>query len=274
MARTEKEVELGESFAAEYVRAQDPVMLDIERSVCGCDYGGTSWTTREEADRMSELLDLRRDTAYLELGSGSGWPGLYLAGTSGCDATLADLPLEAIRIAARRAVADELPGRVTLAVADGASLPFDRGRFDAIGHSDVLCCLAPKERVLRECHRVVHADGRMVFSVIYVAPGLSGADHARAVDAGPPFIDADREYPELLAGTGWEVIDRYDLSAAYEDTGRRHLREVEDRETALREFWGDAGYEETIDKRNRNLAAVAEGIVRRDLYAVRPSPGP
>jgi len=34
------------------------VMQELERSVLGCDYGGTSWTTRLEADRIARVLEL------------------------------------------------------------------------------------------------------------------------------------------------------------------------------------------------------------------------
>lgn len=49
---------LAEDFARQYERLQNTVFQNMERKVCGCDYGGTSWTTREEADRISELLNL------------------------------------------------------------------------------------------------------------------------------------------------------------------------------------------------------------------------
>lgn len=270
MARSREEQELSERFAGEYLRAQAPVMLDLEQAVCGCDYGGTSWTTRDEADRIGRLLGLCRGTNLLEIGAGSGWPALYLACTSDCNVTLADVPFEAIRIASERVRNERVAGEVDLAVADGASLPFKDGRFDAISHSDVLCCLARKREVLDECRRVIRDDGKMVFSVIYVAPNLSVADHARAVESGPPYIEAECAYPELLAKTGWNIIERFDLSAAYEKTGRCHIREVEARADGLRELLGNADYEDLLVRRNRNVVAVAEGIVQRDLFLVSP----
>ncbi len=270
MARSREEQELSEHFADEYRRAQTPVMLDLERAVCGCDYGGTSWTTREEAEQMGRLLELGEGRKLLEIGAGSGWPALFLAGETGCDATLTDVPFEALRIAADRVASEPLAGDVSLVVADGVALPFKADLFDAISHSDVLCCLAPKRDVLKECRRVIRRGGKMAFSVISIAPGLSSADHGRAVDSAPPYVEAECAYPELLDKTGWKVLDRIDVSAAYEETGRRYIREVQARADALSELLGELELGELLAKRHRNVESVADGIVRRDLFVASP----
>lgn len=269
MARSPEEKELIDHFADEYLRAQTPVILELERAVCGCDYGGTSWTTRAEAEQMGRLLALGEGSKLLEIGAGSGWPALYLAGKTGCDATLADLPHDALRIAADRVTTDPVTGETSFAVADGAALPFRSAHFDAISHSDVLCCLAPKRDVLNECRRVIGHGGKMAFSVISVAPNLSAADHARAVDSGPPYVEAECEYPELLAATGWHVTDQISASADYEETGRRYIREVEARADEMVELLGEAEFEDLLARRHRNVDSVAEGLVRRDLFVAR-----
>ena len=103
-----------------YQLGQSPLMLSIERSVCGCDYGATSWTTQAEAQEMASLLQLERQTMLLDLGSGSGWPALYMAKITGCDVALVDLPVEGLRIARTRAQQDSNSGACWVAVADAA----------------------------------------------------------------------------------------------------------------------------------------------------------
>ena len=102
MSPSPKEQAQTEQFAAIYRRNQLPVMRSVERQVCGCDYGGTSWTTRKEADEIAGLLGLREGVHLLDLGSGSGWPALYWAETTGCNTVLTDLPFDSLRLAARR----------------------------------------------------------------------------------------------------------------------------------------------------------------------------
>jgi ubiquinone/menaquinone biosynthesis C-methylase UbiE len=99
----------------------------------------------------------------LDVGAGSGWPALFLAQTTGCDTTLIDLPLTGLRVAVERAVTDYLAERCRVVVADGAALPFKDGSFDAVSHSDVLCCLPAKLATLQACRPVARAGARWRF---------------------------------------------------------------------------------------------------------------
>ena len=256
-----------ERFTQEYRLGQAEVVRAIERRVCGCDYGGTSWTTRDEALRLGGLLGLAPGRRLLEVGAGSGWPGLYLAATTGCDTVLMDMPIEGLRIAAARAVADGLAETCRVAVADGAALPFETGCFDAILHSDVLCCLAAKLAVLEECRRVLRPGGNMVFTVIFIAQGLASADYARAVDCGPPVVETAMGYPEMLREAGWEITTRADLPADFETSVRRQVGEEEAHGAELRELFGEAEFSDKLARRHRALGAIEQGLIRREMFA-------
>ena len=67
---------------------------------------------------------------------------------------------DAIRIATDRVASGSIDGQISLAVADDVLLPFKATQYDAISHSDVLCCLAPKRGVLKECGRVIRRGGK------------------------------------------------------------------------------------------------------------------
>lgn len=267
MSRTPDEEAMIERFSRQYPLGQAAVMREIERTVCGCDYGGTSWTTRQEAEQIGRLLGLRPGQRLLDLGAGSGWPGLYLASMTGCDIALVDVPLSGLRIAAERAAADRLSGACWVVAADGAGLPFRSGWFDAIGHSDVLCCLEAKLAVLQDCRRVIRAGGRMVFTVISVAPGLATADRKRAVEFGPPFVAARAGYPILLQQAGWTITEQIDATAEYAKSVRAQLRAEEAHADELRELLGAAEFSERLAKRRGTVRAADEGLLRRELFA-------
>lgn len=112
-------------------------MRRAERRVIGSDYGATSYTTKEQADRLAGTLGLEQGRLLLDVGTGAGWPGVYLADSTGCSAVLVDLPFEGLRAAASRLREAAVEG--ALVNADGAALPFKDGMFDAVTSSDVLC---------------------------------------------------------------------------------------------------------------------------------------
>lgn len=259
-----------ERFEELYERAQSPVMLAIERGVCGCDYGGSSWTTVDEAERIMAGLGLRPGMRLLDLGAGSGWPGLYLAKKSGCDVMLVDLPQAGLRIATQRAKRDGTFGQVRATVADAAALPFRDGAFDAISHSDLLCCLRPKEAVLATCRRMIAEGGRMLFTVISVAPGLKGEAYRRAVANGPEFIETENDYPRLLAETGWRITDRQDITEAYATTCRRQFQTDEDHRDGLEGLLGIEAYAERLAGWRAKMSALKDDLLRRELFVAVP----
>ncbi len=268
MPHSRNEQALREEFARDYQLGQSQTMLAIEHAACGCRYGATSWTTRSEADEIGRRLALAPGKRLLEVGAGSGWPGLYLAQTTGCDLALIDVPLEALRIAANRAVTDQIADRCWIALADGAALPFTDNSFDAISHSDVLCCLQAKQSVLKACRQVICPGGKMIFTVISIAPDLSPADTERAIECGPPFVEAPAAYPKMLERSGWTIENYADLTSAYADSARRLLRVEEAHVGELNDLLGESKVAERLAAHRATLRIVEEDLLRRELYAV------
>ena len=126
-------------FQERYGNRPSPTTREIERRVIGGDWGANGFTTMAQADTLADKLDLSAADRLLDLGTGRGWPGLYLATRTGCQVVLADLPLEGLRVAADRATSDGLAARTGVVAAAASGLPFQAGSFDVVIHTDVLC---------------------------------------------------------------------------------------------------------------------------------------
>ncbi|MGB7860261.1 MAG: methyltransferase domain-containing protein [Acidimicrobiia bacterium] len=108
-----------------------------ERRVIGGEYGASGYTTMAQADRLGLELDLGPGRWLLDIGSGPGWPGAYLAKSTGCSVVLTDPTLEGVSLAANRLDSDRLSGHAI--VTQGDMLPFRDGGFDAVTSGDVFC---------------------------------------------------------------------------------------------------------------------------------------
>jgi SAM-dependent methyltransferase len=126
-------------FQDRYRNAPSLLVRQIEQRVIGGDWGANGYTTLAQADTLADKLGLTAADRLLDLGSGRGWPGLYLAARTGCAVVLADLPLEGLRVAANRAASEGLAARAGVVAAAASGLPFRAGSFDVVIHTDVLC---------------------------------------------------------------------------------------------------------------------------------------
>ena len=254
-------------FGRDYEIARSPLMLEIEQRVFCADYGGTSWTTRAQAERVVSRLELSPGLRLLEVGGGAGWPGLFLATRSGCEVVISDLPLEGLRMARERSELDRLAARCSIVAADGAALPFRDRSFDRIHHADVLCCLAPKRDMLRECRRVARSGALMAFSVISLAAAPSDDEGRRLLQlSGPPYPDAGADYALLLRESGWNVIERLDVTAEFARCMGVLLDETRARREALLALLGEQDFAERLQRRESARASVKRGLLKRESF--------
>lgn len=263
--------EQGYDFTADYECSALPAIKALERDVLGSDYGGTSWTTKQQADDALAALDLTPNSRLLEVGSGAGWPSLYLSDRSGCDATLLDMPFIALEHAAQRAAADGIDGQVMLVNGSGVALHFADASFDRLSHSDVLCCLPEKLEMLCECRRVATDDARMHFIVIRPAHGLSEDDHKHALKVGPPFVDVPGGYRPLLDASGWKVLQQIDITQEFGDTIEKLVAGLRANTPVLQEAYGADELRESWLSNEVQLDMVRANKLQRFIYIASPA---
>ncbi len=125
-------------FALAYATQTSHAHRAVQREVFGADTWVRGYTTPAQADLLAQRLDLRPGVRLLDVGAGQGWPSLYLAQKTGCEAVLTDIPEPGLRDALGRAVRLRLAARCSFLMASGTHLPLRAGSFDAVVHTDTL----------------------------------------------------------------------------------------------------------------------------------------
>jgi cyclopropane fatty-acyl-phospholipid synthase-like methyltransferase len=253
-------------FAGNYDLSKLPEIKKLEQSALGCDYGGTSWTTRQQVDLIVASLELNSDSRLLDIGSGSGWPGLLLAKLSQCDVMLLDIPLNALQQAAERAAEDQMSEQVRIVSGSGTALPFAAQSFDRISHSDVLCCLPEKFDFLQESRRVARPGARTHFSVILPAENLSPSEYDDVLQTGPPFVGVDGNYSDMLRESGWQLTECQDVSVEYKDSLQLLVDGIFEHEEELFELLGADDVVSRRKHREDQISLIARGSMRRKAY--------
>ncbi len=120
---------------------------------------------RAARERGLDLLNPRPGERVLEVGFGTGSVLLALADAVGLSGLVCgiDPSLGMLDVSHRRIRQHGYSRRVELLRGDAVALPFETGRFDAVFMSFTLELFDTPEipRVIRECRRVLHSEGRI-----------------------------------------------------------------------------------------------------------------
>jgi len=156
-----------------------------------CPYSQRFWVeaphpfiTRE---RLSELLEPRPGERLLEVGPGTGYYSLPVAGrlAPGGSLDILDVQQEMLDHTLRRASEAGIEN-IAATLADARELPFDDGSFDGAYLVTVLGEIPDQDAALRELRRVVRPGGRIVVGELFGDPHMvtHGALASRAEAAG------------------------------------------------------------------------------------------
>lgn len=128
--------------------------------------------------QVADLLQLRPDDVLLDVGCGSG---LFLRRYATGVGTVAGVDHSAVQIAlARRVLGSRLAtGSAAIVLGDAAALPWPDQTFTAVACNS-LTCIINTEPALREMHRVLRPDGRIVVATDHHdSPAAASADERR-----------------------------------------------------------------------------------------------
>jgi SAM-dependent methyltransferase len=212
-------------FDSTYSHFTKEVLETIRKETFGQDIGQNSWTTVDEYDRFLSWLDLRPEHHVLEVASGSGGPGLYVANRAGCRVTGIDANEAGVATATQSAADSNQADRVTFTVANAnSSLPFDEDSFDAILCIDSMNHFPDRLKVFQEWCRILCPGRRAVFTDPVVITGPVTNDELALRSSIGLFLFVPIGINEqLIEAAGLRLVKQEDVTAnASTVSGRWH----------------------------------------------------
>lgn len=182
------------------------------------DVSGLDAASARMTDEHLDRLDVQPGMTVLDLGCGTGAPGVRLARWCDADITGVSVSVGDIALATARAEAEGVSRRITFRQADAARLPFADGTFDRVLAIESLAHVADRGQVLSEIARVLRPGGRVVLSdFVQLGPEPEDAEEREAaarmlaaLRVAPPVRVA--RYEGLLRAAGLTAVEITDVT--------------------------------------------------------------
>ena len=250
--------DLAAGFDQEFGRPPSAVMARVWAAVLGDEYPAElapySWITRSELADVVREVRVSAGDLLVDVGSGRGGPGLWVAARTGADHLAVDVAaagLEAVRETAARL---GVGGRSRTALGSFEDLPLEDATADAVMSVDSLLFTPDKAAAARELARVLRPGGRLV---------LTTWDYTEQPVGRPPQVDDHRP---LLSAAGFDVL-RYEETQDWERRERETCRLLLESADELAAEEGDDPAE--VRDSILEMAATIDAALRRVLVVAQ-----
>ena len=162
---------------------------------------------------LAKKAGITASSVVLDVCSALGGPARQLASEIGCTVVGLDATRRMHDEAERRTKAAGLDGKVTFTLGDALDMPFAAASFDVVWGQDAWCYVTDKERLIRECARVLKPGGVVAFTD-WMETGLMSDELYTALNTFMtfPYLESLDGYETLARSAGLNVIERQDLT--------------------------------------------------------------
>jgi hypothetical protein len=121
--------------------------------------------------------------------------------------------------------------------------------------------------VLRALETLLRPGGRIAFTTIHIAPGLSDGERRRARAAGPRAVASRASYRILLERAGFIDIAEVDVTGEFIETARAWLDERDRHHDELAALEAPGAFDQRQADHRAQLVATEAGLLRRALLS-------
>jgi len=166
-----------------------------------------------DTDALSRQAGITSSSKVLDVCSALGGPARHLVRTLGCTVVGLDATPRMYDEAVRRTKEAGLDGKATYFLGNALDIPYRAASFDVVWGQDAWCYVTDKERLVRECARVVRPGGTVAFTdwleTGAMSDGLWTSLHAFMAF---PYMETLEGYARLAEAAGLHVVEQEDLS--------------------------------------------------------------
>jgi len=166
-----------------------------------------------ETDILARKAGITASTTVLDVCSALGGPARHLARTIGCTVTGLDATPKMHDEAVRRTKAAGLDGKAAFVLGNALDIPYRAASFDVVWGQDAWCYITDKERLVRECARVVRPGGTVAFTDwLETGPMSDALWTALHAFMAFPYMETLDGYAQLAGAAGLRVVQQEDLT--------------------------------------------------------------
>jgi ubiquinone/menaquinone biosynthesis C-methylase UbiE len=167
----------------------------------------------KETEVLAKKAGITAATRVLDVCSALGGPARHLAKKIGCSVVGLDATPKMHQEAIRRTKKAGLEEKITYRLGNALDIPFRAGTFDVVWGQDAWCYVTDKERLIRECARVVKPGGVVAFTD-WLETGYMSEELWIALNTFMvfPYLETLEGYAKLVELAGLNVVEREDLT--------------------------------------------------------------
>jgi ubiquinone/menaquinone biosynthesis C-methylase UbiE len=227
-----------------------------------------------ETDILAEKAEVTANSHVLDVCSALGGPARHLASKYGCRVTGLDATRRMVEEAVRRTEEAGLADKIEYKFGNALDMPFRANTFDVVWGQDAWCYITDKERLIRECARIVKPGGVVAFTD-WLETGPMTDEEWMALHAFMvfPYMETLDGYAALAEAAGLEIVEKRDLTPDFAEHVQMYLDILRDQ---LKPGIIDAYGQEMYDAVERGLvlwrdASAAGKVGRGRIVARKPA---